>query len=350
MVRPKRENLAVGMVGATGVVGQTFLQLLEERRFPFEKLVLFASDSSVGKKLKVKGAWHSVLSLSAGGFDSLDWVFFSSGEQISREWAPMAQARGAIVVDNSPAFRMDPDIPLVVPEVNGKELERIKGPAIIANPNCTAIQLVMVLGPLNHAFGLDQVSVATYQAVSGAGREAVNELRTQLAQSDLNQQSAFGNISAKPQVFPHPIAFNAIPQVGAITESGFCGEEVKIREETRKILNLPQLPVSAFTVRIPTLNVHAEAVWVRLKQKVAFKEILAVLQKSEGLICTQGEGDENSNYATPLSVNGRDEVFVSRLRCDPDDPYRWLLWIVSDNLRKGAATNGLQIAERLFFS
>jgi len=334
-----KNGISVGVVGATGVVGETFLQLLEEREFPLADLHLFASENSEGIRLNCQDRSFPVQSLSAGCFDGLDLVFFSSGDDISREWAPKAVQAGAFAVDNSAAFRGSTEHILAVPEVNGDLLPRKSLGAkasLIANPNCSTIQLVVALSPLAKAFGLSSVRVASYQSVSGAGRAGLEELlsttRLALEGEEINKSSTF----------PAPVAFNCIPQIGSFDGNGFCTEEVKIMTETRKILRLPKLPVSAFTVRVPTLNAHAEAVWVTLnKSGLSQKDLENAYANHPGIEISAG-------YATQKSASGQDAVYIGRIRPDLDDPHTWLMWIVSDNLRKGAALNGLQIAEHIF--
>ncbi len=342
-------KLKVGVVGATGMVGEEFLRLIEERNFPIAELRLFASDKSIGQNRAVADRVWTVQGLTANAFDGLDLVFFSSGDEISKEWAPKAVAAGAFAIDNSAAFRLTEGVPLVVPEVNGHDLPAKEWPSIVANPNCSTIQLVVALKPLSERFGIRQVRVATYQAVSGAGRAAQQELTHQtrkiLQQTETPQAvpspEAFEGLE-KPENFPHTIAFNCIPQVGGFGDDGFCSEERKIRLETRKILNLPHLHISAWTIRIPALNAHSEAAWVTLDKAVDRKEILDSLTSQPGLKVSQ-EG-----YPHALMASGTDPVYVGRIHQDPDDPKTWLMWIVADNLRKGAALNGIQIAERIF--
>lgn len=331
-------SLKIGVVGATGMVGEIFLQLLEERRFPFSEVRLFASDRSLGQVRSVGPHKFPVQGLAPDCFAGLDLVFFSSGDDISRDWAPQAASAGAFAVDNSAAFRMNEKIALVVPEVNPEILPKRGSPAIIANPNCSTIQLVMALKPLRDQFGLAQVRVATYQSVSGAGRAAVEETVKQ-SQAWLTDKS-----EVAPKEFPHAIAFNCIPQVGSFGDDGFCSEERKIRLETRKILNLPQLPISAWTVRIPSLNAHSEAVWVTLKQEASRQEVVRALHAMPGLSVIENQ----NGYTLARQMSGQDPVSVSRIHQDPDDSKTWLLWVVADNLRKGAALNGIQIAEHLF--
>lgn len=330
--------LKVGVVGATGIVGQTFMQLLEERHFPVKELRPFASASSVGKKISLQGKEWPVEVLKAGCFEGLDLVFFSSGDDISRDWAPEAMRAGAFAVDNSAAFRMSSECHLIVPEVNGHLVNSQSKPQIIANPNCSTIQLVVALKPLDAVFGVKEVKVASYQAVSGAGQAGTDEL--------LAQTADFKNPNPQAQVFAHPILFNAIPHIGSFNEEGFSSEEIKIQKETKKILFRPDLKISAFTVRIPALNAHSEAVWVTLNKSVGREDILRVLSEAPGIVVQ--DYPEKAIYPTARAVSGKDPVYVGRIHQDPEDPYLWLMWVVSDNVRKGAALNGIQIAENIF--
>jgi aspartate-semialdehyde dehydrogenase len=332
-----KRNLKVGVVGATGMVGQTFMSILEERKFPIQELRPFASENSLGKKIELQGQQWPVQVLKEGCFAGLDLVFFSSGDDISQEWAPKAVAAGAFAVDNSAAFRMDPNVLLVVPEVNGHLLSKDSKPQIIANPNCSTIQLVVALKPLQDKFGIEEVRVSSYQAVSGAGQGGYDELIEQTQ----NHKS-----EPTPQSFPHPILFNAIPQIGSFNDAGFCSEEVKIMSETRKILSQNDLKVSAFTVRIPALNAHSESVWVTLKKEVSREQVLGSLEAFKGIVVQ--DDPKKSVYPMARNVSGKDPVYVGRIHRDPENPALWLMWVVSDNIRKGAALNGLQIAEQLF--
>ena len=334
------KKLKVGVVGATGMVGKSFMETLEQRNFPVAELRPFASEASLGKKIKLQGSDYPVQVLKPGCFDGLALVFFSSGDDISLQWAPLAAKAGAFAVDNSAAFRMDPNTLLVVPEVNGDLLEAIKTkPQVIANPNCSTIQLVVALKPLQQKFGVSAVRVSSYQAVSGAGQAAHDELlaHTQGYEKNKNQQS---------ENFPHSMAFNCVQQIGSFNDQGYTSEEMKIMNETRKILREPEIKVSAFTVRVPVLNAHAETVWVTLKKQVSRNEIVESLKNGDGLIVQ----DEVSKSIYPLQsqVSGQDPVYVGRVHQDLSDPNTWLMWVVSDNIRKGAALNGIQIAERIF--
>ena len=329
-------KIHVGVVGATGLVGEIFLKLLSERRLPVGELKLFASDRSRGQTRNWNDRTLTVDAPSKGAFKGLDVVFFSSGDDVSREWAPIAVEEGAVAIDNSAAFRMHAEHVLGVPEVNGHLLPRRGTPALIANPNCSTIQLVLALNPLHKDFGLESVHVATYQAVSGAGKAGQEDLK-----SELEAWSA-GRTPPSPQTFPHSIAMNAIPQVGSFNAEGFCSEEMKIMKETHKILGDSSFRVSAFTVRVPVWNTHSEAVWVRLKKNVDRQAVLSSLSRQKGLkIVAEG-------YDTAIHLSGKDETSVGRIHRDLSDPQTWLMWVVSDNLRKGAALNGIQIAERIF--
>ncbi len=335
------KKVSVGVVGATGVVGETFLSILEERQFPVSELRLFASENSEGQSRKLGQREFPVQVLKDGCFDGLDMVFFSSGDDISKTWAPKAVAAGAMAIDNSGAFRMNPEIPLVVPEINGDLLPKPGKPMIIANPNCSTIQLVMALAPLAKKYGLKAVRVATYQSVSGAGRAGIEDL------FNSTREAMEGEEAERSAVFTAPIAFNCVPQIGGFTEDGFCTEETKIMRETNKILRLPDVPVSAFTVRVPTLNAHAEAAWVTLDQEVKDKtEIESSLAAFPGIEMIKI--NQSPAFPTQQQASGRDPVYIGRVHRDLHDPKTWMMWIVSDNLRKGAALNGTQIAEHIF--
>ncbi len=324
---------SVAIVGATGLVGSLFLELLKKRKFKVTDLHLFASDKSVGQKIKFEKKIYAVKKLGPGCFDGVDFAFFSSGDNISSEWAPIAAKAGATVIDNSAAFRMNPRNNLIVPEINGHLLGAKRRAEVIANPNCSTIQLVMALKPLFDDFGLDDVRVSTYQSVSGAGRAAAEELKAEV-------KAVLNDKKFKTKEFVRPIAFNTIPQVGSIDEDGFCSEEKKIMQETKKILAADSFKISAFTVRVPSLNGHAESVWVTLKKDVSREAVIASLKKMPGIKVHEEIGD----YPT-VRFNADNFVHVGRLHKDPDHENTWMMWIVSDNLLKGAALNGIQIAE-----
>lgn len=332
-------SLKVGVVGATGMVGEVFMDILQKSPLPISELRPFASENSKGKKIPFKNSEAEIQTLTEGCFDGLDLVFFSSGDDISKEWAPKAEQAGAFAVDNSAAFRMNPNYPLVVPEVNSHLLPGKDKPTIIANPNCSTIQMVVALKALK-PFGLKSVKVATYQAVSGSGKAGKEELLAQTA-AELNGQDA-----PQPSTYPHSIAFNCLPHIGSFNEDGYCSEEVKMIKETKKILELPNLPVSAFTVRIPALNGHSEAVWVTLDKEVTKTEIEEAFNSMEGLVYIPQTNPQD--YPHTKTANGQNPVYVGRLHQDMEDKNTWLMWIVADNILKGAALNGLQIAEKLF--
>ena len=343
----------IAIVGATGMVGQKFLQLLEERAFPVNELRLFASQKSIGKKLFFRSREWIIQTLREDSFDNLDIVFFSSGEEISRQWAPKAAQAGAVVIDNSSAFRMEKDIPLVVPEVNAEQISKLKKEerGIIANPNCSTIQLVLALKPLNSSFELESVHVSSYQSLSGAGQKALTLLK-QESQAILNPEGFTSANSEKATPLQNPLslpsdakssAFNCIPQIGTINEEGFSTEEAKLMRETKKILNLPNLKITATAVRVPTFNSHGEAVIVTFKNPASKEEVIAALEKQEGLIVLQGEHLPHQRF-----VDEKDDVYVGRVRAVPESEGKsWMMWVAADNLRKGAALNGLQIAEVL---
>jgi len=326
------KNFKIGLVGATGVVGEKFIQLLKENNFPVEELRPFASERSAG--LKIDEFNCEIQTLKEGCFVGLDFVFFSSGDDISLEWAPKAAAAGAYAIDNSAAFRMNPEHSLVVPEVNSNELKKMNSAEVIANPNCSTIQLMLPLNALKE-FGVNKVRVASYQAVSGAGKQAITELTQQTSNLNLSEH--------QPGVFPKPIAYNCIPQIGSFNDDDFTSEEFKIMNESKKILSLPDLKISAFTVRVPSLNTHAEAVWVTLDKNVSREEIIAAFKKQEGLTTFENPRD----YDTPRDCNGKYNVSVSRIHKDLAEDNTWILWVVGDNLLKGAALNGFQIAQKL---
>ena len=325
----KRPNVAI--VGATGMVGRTFVKILEERDFPFDNLYLFASARSAGRKITCKGKEYTVEELTETSFDrGVDIALFSAGGDLSLKYAPIAAAKGCVVVDNSSAWRMDPAIPLVVPEVNPQDIDWNKG--IIANPNCSTIQAMVALKPLSDAYGLKRVVYATYQAVSGAG---------QSGWSDLEQ----GLKGEAPQKFPHPIAGNVLPHIDVFLENGYTKEEIKMVEETRKILHLPELPVTATTVRVPVFSGHSEAINVELKQPFDLADLVEVLRKAPGIVL-QNQSAANE-YPMPLNAAGTDPVYIGRIRRDFSVENGVNLWVVADNVRKGAALNAVQIAELL---
>lgn len=326
------------------MVGQSLVQVLEERRFPAGGLKLLASSRSTDLTVDVLGRTYRVEEAKPVAFAGVDVAFFSAGEAISKELAAEAVRQGAVVVDNSNAFRMEEDVPLVVPEVNAAALSGHHG--IIANPNCSTIQLVVALAPLQQAAGLQRVVVSSYQSVSGAGREAVDELAIQsqavLAGRDDFPRERIPHAGARVQ---HQIAFNLVPQIDVFDLDGYSREELKIIKETRKIMGLPDLRITATTVRVPVFNSHSESVNLELTAPLSAAEATAVLRSAPGVVVV----DDLSQlaYPMPVQVSGRDEVFVGRIRPDFSVKNGLNMWVVADNIRKGAATNSIQIAEAL---
>ena len=352
-----RKRYAVAIVGATGAVGTEMLRLLEQRRFPVKSVRLLASSRSEGKRLRIDGRLCKVETLSRHSFHGIDLVLFSAGASRSLEFAPEAVKQGALVVDNSSAFRMDPTVPLVVPEVNAHTLRT--HPGIIANPNCSTIILTVALKPLHDAAGLRRVGVATYQSVSGAGSKAMHQLWREsraIARrwSHYQPSSAVRDVENCVQgplsgntILPQRIAYNLIPQIDVFLSEGdtkgYTKEEWKMREESRKILELPALRVSATCVRVPIYLAHSEAVSAEFERPIPPEEARKRLRNAPGVRVI--DDPTRGRYPMPIEAGGCDEVFVGRIRQDPDDSKTLHLWIVGDNLRKGAATNALQIAE-----
>lgn len=323
------------MVGATGLVGQEMLRVLKQRKFPVARLKALASERSVGSELRWNGLTISVEALAEDSFEGVDVALFSAGAGVSRAYAPMAAEAGALVVDNSSAWRMQQNVPLVVPEVNPQDIPDNEG--IIANPNCCAIPLTVALEPLRRVAGLKRVVVATYQSASGAGKALVDELEGQ------TRAIAAGH-PPEVRVYPHQLAHNVVPGGWPPEGDGHNEEEVKIVSETRKIMHHPDLPVAATCVRVPVPIGHGEAVFVETERELDADGARAVLRESESIVVVDGPGDQD--YPTPASIAGSDEVYVGRIRKDPSTSRGLALWIVSDNLRKGAALNAVQIAER----
>ena len=329
-------GMNVAVVGATGAVGQTTLRILDERKFPVKDLRPLASERSVGKSVSFKGEAIRVQKLGPGAFEGIDIAFFSAGSSQSKEYAPQAVKAGAIVVDKSSAFRMDPSVPLVVPEINAHAAGNHHG--ILACPNCTTIVTVMPLKPLHDAGRLRRVVATSYQAVSGAGVNGVDELR--------RQTLAWARGEAMtPQFFPHQIAFNVIPHVDKFADNGYTGEELKLVNEVRKILELPDLAVSPTTVRVPVFTAHSVAVNVETEVKVTRDRAREVFAGFPGLLLC--DDPAAGRYPMPVDVEGQDDCFVGRIREDLSLPNALNFWVVGDQLRKGAALNGVQIAELL---
>ncbi len=328
----KKYNVAI--VG-TGAVGQALMEVLAERNFPVNRLRLLATSRSAGKKVQFKNEVLTIEETMPNSFEGIDIALFAGGTA-SKEFGADAVKAGAVVIDNSSTFRMDPKVPLVVPEVNPDDVKWQQG--IIANPNCSTIQMVVVLKPLYDAAGISRVVVSTYQAVSGAGVEAMDELKEQ-------SQDILSGKPAKPRVFPHQIAFNLVPHLDVFMDNGYTREEMKMVNETQKILGDDSIAVSATAVRVPVVNGHSEAVNVQLKGELPPDDARKLLAQSPGIVVV--DNPEKNEYPLPVNADGRDEVFVGRIRRDDTVPYGLNLWVVADNLRKGAATNAVQIAELL---
>ena len=333
----------VAIVGATGMVGQKMAQVLEERQFPYSNLKMLASFRSAGSTVKVGNREYTVEEVSPEAFEGLDFAFFSAGGDISEQFAPEAAKKGAVVIDNSSAFRMHDDVPLVVPEVNPGAVKKHRG--IIANPNCSTIQMVVVLQALHQEAGIERVVVSTYQAVSGAGKEAMDELEDQSKAYLEGQEVKAEYIPHKGAARNYQIAYNVVPQLDVFDEDGYTKEEMKMIKETRKIMELPELRVTATTVRGPIFNGHSESVNIEFTRDITPERAREVLSGVPGVVIQ----DDPSQliYPMPIHADGYDEIFVGRIRKDRSTDKALNLWIVSDNLRKGAATNSVQIAELL---
>ena len=326
----------VAILGATGMVGREFIKILQQRDFPVSDLALLASDRSAGKSVAYGAKQIVVQETTPDSFNGVDIVLASAGAEISREFSPYAAKAGAVVVDNSRAFRMEPDVPLVVPEVNMGDAKGHHG--IIANPNCSTIQMVVALYPIHKINPIRRVIVDTYQAVSGTGSNAVDELNDQ-------SRVVLDGGKAKPKVYSHQIAFNCLPHIEPFMENGYSQEELKMLYETRKIMHAPEILVSATTVRVPVAIGHSEAIHIELSEPMTADEAREILSRAPGVIVQ----DDPSNNVYPLAAEavGRDETFVGRIRKDISHPNGLAMWVVSDNIRKGAALNAVQIAEEL---
>jgi len=322
----------VAVVGATGMVGQKMLETLEEFKFPVKSLTLLASARSAGKKMTWKGNEYTIEELTPQSFDQpIDIAFFSAGGGTSTEFAPIAAAKGVIVVDNSSAWRMNPEVSLIVPEVNWQDLDLEKS-KIIANPNCSTIQSVVPLKPLSDALGLKRVVYTTYQAVSGTGQKGVEDLEK-------------GEKGEPPTAYPHPIYGNCLPHIDQFLPDGYTKEEIKMVNETRKILGIPDLPVSATCVRVPVWNSHAVAMNITFDKETSVAEIQELLNNAEG-VRLEDNPSEN-RYPMPILATGNDLVWVGRIRKDESAPNTFHIWAVADNIRKGAASNAIQIGLKL---
>ena len=330
----KKYAYVVAVAGATGVVGREMIEILEERNFPVSELVPLASERSEGERIQFRGKNLIVKRLAKDSFKGVDIALFSAGAERSIEFAPEAVKSGAVVIDNSSAFRMDPQVPLVVPEVNAHAIAAHTG--IIANPNCSTIGMVVVLKPIHDAVKIKRIVVTTFQSVSGTGKEAIDELAGQTV-ALLN----FRDVEKK--VYPHQIAFNCLPHIDSFLDDGYTKEEMKMVNETRKIMEDESIRVTATTVRVPVFRCHSESVNIETEKKISANEVRAILATAPGVIVY--DDPKKDIYPLAIDVAGKDEVYVGRIRADDSIPNGINLWIVSDNLRKGAALNAVQIAE-----
>jgi aspartate-semialdehyde dehydrogenase len=332
----KKFNVAVA--GATGAVGNQMITCLEERNFPVKKIRLLASRRSVGRTLDFKGNPVAVEELTEGSFRGVDIALFSAGGGTSKTFAPLAAKDGCVVIDNSSAWRMDPEVPLVVPEVNPHAIAQYKKKGIIANPNCSTIQMVVALHPLHQKYGIKRIVVSTYQSVSGTGQKAIDELD--------NQTRAIMNCKDyEKKVYPHTIAFNCLPHIDVFLENGYTKEEMKMVNETRKIMEDDTIGITATTVRVPVFYGHSESINVEMKKNVTADEVRILLAKSPGIKVVDDPG--KNVYPMAIDAAGQDLTLVGRIRNDESIPNGINMWVVADNIRKGAATNAVQIAEFL---
>ena len=330
------ESYRVAILGATGAVGTELMTLLEERNFPVSKLKLLASPRSAGQTLQFRGESLIVEAVSDRSFDGIDLVLASAGASISKAWAPKAIAAGAVVVDNSSAFRMDANVPLIVPEVNPQAAAQHQG--LIANPNCTTILMAVAIYPLHLVQPIQRIVAATYQSASGAGARAMEEMKTQ-AQAILNGQKPVA------EIFPYPLAFNLFPHNSKLNEQGYCEEEMKMVHETRKIFGVPDLQITPTCIRVPVMRAHSEAINLEFKQPFSVVQAREILSRAPGVCLVE---DWSANYfPMPMDASGEDNVLVGRIRQDISHPCGLELWLCGDQIRKGAALNAIQIAELL---
>jgi len=331
-----KKSYHVAIVGATGAVGDELLRVLERRAFPVERLVPLCSERSAGSAVSFRGEKITAERLSRESFAGVDLAFFSAGGNISREFAPIARNAGAVVIDNSSVFRMEPDVPLVIPEINGADVQQHRG--LIANPNCTTAVALMALYPLHRAFGVRRVIAASYQAVSGSGARAIKELRSQV-------EAAAENHPAVAEIYPHPIAFNLLPHVDSFLPSGYTKEEMKMQNEGRRIMHLPDFRASVTCVRVPVYRAHSVAVSAEFERPVSVEQAHEVLAKAPGLELV--DEPQNNRYPMPLFTAGKDNCEVGRVRRDCAFENGLSFWVSGDQLLKGAALNAVQIAELL---
>ena len=332
----RKSNYNVAIMGATGAVGEEILKILEERKFPIASLKLLASARSKGKKYRFRGREVVIEELKESSFDEVDIVLASAGGSISKKFAPIAVKAGAVVVDNTSFFRMDPKVPLVIPEINAGDIKKHRG--IIANPNCCTIIMLVPLWPIHKAFGIQRIIVSTYQSASGAGAKAMQELEDQA-------REVLGGKTATKKVFPHQIAFNLFSHNSPVKGNGYNEEELKIIEETRKIFHEPKIRIAPTCVRVPVFRAHSESILLELKRPADPKKIRALLAKAPGIKIVDDEA--KNHFPMPLEASGKDDVLVGRIRRDLSNPKAVCLFVSGDQLRKGAALNAVQIAEIL---
>ncbi|MFC9538290.1 aspartate-semialdehyde dehydrogenase [Lysinibacillus sp. NPDC056959] len=337
------KQLTVAVVGATGAVGTKMMEQLIKRNFPIGDIKFLASARSAGKPIEFNGKTYTIEEATPEAFDGVNVALFSAGGSVSAVLAPEAAKRGAVVIDNTSHFRMDPDVPLVVPEVNRGDLAKHKG--IIANPNCSTIQMMAALEPIRQAFGLTKIIVSTYQAVSGAGVSAIQELKAQSANWDAGKDVEANILPSGSDKRHYPIARNVIPQIDKFTDNGFTYEEMKMINETKKIMHAPELKVAATCVRVPVVSGHSESVYLEVEKEATIQEIFEVLRNAPGVVLQDDIATQT--YPMPIYAEGEDATFVGRIRQDLDNKKGFHLWIVSDNLLKGAALNSIQIAEAM---
>lgn len=333
------KNYKLAVVGATGVVGRTVLKVLEEKKLPISEYVLFASNRSAGSKINFMGKEYIIRELKEDSFDEgFDFAIFSAGGDTSKKFSPIAASKGCIVVDNSSAFRMDKDVPLIVPEVNAEKIKNHHN--IIANPNCSTIQAVVALKPLDDKYKIKRIVYSTYQAVSGAGSKGIWDL-----QNGINNYINNSDDVSYLEKFPHPIFNNCLPHIDVFLDNGYTKEEEKMINETRKILNRPDLKITATTVRVPVFNSHSESINVEFEKDFDLNDLIDTLKFSPGIIIK--DSPKNNEYPLASMATGSDMVYVGRIRRDESVESGVNLWVVSDNIRKGAASNAVQIVERL---
>jgi aspartate-semialdehyde dehydrogenase len=333
------KSINVAILGATGLIGETLLSILEERKFPINKLFPLASGKSAGQTVLFKGRPLSVQDANDFDFTQVQLAFFAVSSEQAAQYAPLAVDAGCLVIDNSAHFRLMDDVPLVVPEVNPEAISLYRERHIIANPNCSTVQMVVALKPILDAVGLKRINVVTYQSVSGTGKKAIAELAEQSAQ-------ILNGMPIEPRVYPQQIAFNLLPHIDDFSDNGYTREEMKMILETRKILNCPQVAITATAVRVPVFYGHSEAIYIETERNITREEAITLLKEAPGIVVVEADEDGKQEYPTPIShLNGADAVYVGRIRADLFSAQGLNLWVVADNVRKGGALNAVQIAE-----